>query len=320
MKHKRSTFASRFPLLLLSIFLGIILAAMINLTVQIPTAQAFATDSALLNQLSNPKPVRVSDDTVIGAPGTRVVNFLLIGQDRRENEGRTRSDSMILCTINKHTRQVTLTSFLRDLYVQIPGYGGHRLNSAYAFGGMELLDRTLEENFGLEIDGTIEVDFSQFSRIIDKLGGVTMELRSDEAALINEETGSLLTEGVQCLSGDQALCYSRIRKLDSDGDFSRTGRQRKVMGALLDAYRNISPASMFPLLIDIFPMITTDMGCMELAGYALELLPVASGFQFTSQHVPAPGSYQDQMIDGMAVLVPDLQAAREMLRQTLLEE
>ncbi len=242
-----------------------------------------------------------------------VINILLVGQDRQEDEGRTRSDSMILCTFNKDRQELLLTSFLRDLYVTIPGYGGDRMNAAYAYGGMELLDATLKENFGLQVDGMVEVDFSRFAQIIDRLGGVDIELREDEAALIGQETGTRLSQGMQHLNGAQALSFSRIRKLDADGDFSRTSRQRRVMRALLDTYQNASLPTLFQVMTDLLPMLSTNLSSSQILGYAFELFPLLSGGSVREQTVPAAGSYTDQYINGMAVLVPDLQAARESL-------
>ena len=259
-----------------------------------------------------------SHSTEIGGRGSNIVNILLIGQDRREGESRARSDSILLCTFNKRTKEVILTSFLRDLYVQIPGYSSNRINSAYAAGGMQLLDDTLKQNFGLHIDGNVEVDFSQFPQVIDALGGVEIELRQDEAALINEETGSSLSAGLQKLNGDQALCYARIRKLDADGDFSRTSRQRKVMTALLESYRSASLPTLLSMVNQILPMLTTDMSNLRILGYALELFPILSQAELVGQHVPAAGTYTNQNINGMAVLVADLDAARQQLEQTLL--
>lgn len=91
---------------------------------------------------------RIEDDELI--------NILLVGQNRRNGESRQRSDTMILCAINPKTGETSLVSFLRDLYVQIPGgYADNRLNAAYRFGGFELLDATLTENFGVSIDGNL---------------------------------------------------------------------------------------------------------------------------------------------------------------------
>ena len=247
-----------------------------------------------------------------------IINILLIGQDRRENQGRQRSDAMILCTINTENKTLVMTSFLRDLYVPIPGHHNNRINAAYSEGGAALLDRTLRENFDLHIDGNIEVDFSQFSQIIDLLGGVQLELREDEAAEINKETGSGLSAGVQVLNGEQALTYARIRKLDADGDFSRTSRQRKLMNALLGSYRNIKWKDLLPLIDELLPLISTDMNYGRLVLLAMEILPKLSDAQITSQRIPADGTFTDEKIDGMAVLSADLEANRQLLRETLL--
>jgi len=245
-----------------------------------------------------------------------VVNILLIGQDKRENESVSRADSILLCSFRKDTKELTMTSFLRDLYVPIPGRNSDRINAAYAYGGSKLLKQTLTENFDIPITGTIEVDFSQFAELIDILGGVEIQLRRDEADLVNKETGSSLTEGSQLLTGEQALSYSRIRKLDADGDFSRTDRQRKVMTALVDGYRNAGVSTLMKLLKQILPMLSTDMTEARLLLLALEVFPLLQELSLSSQSIPAPGTYTDKTIDGMAVLVPDMNALRTLLQKT----
>jgi len=246
-----------------------------------------------------------------------VINILLIGQDRREGEARARSDSMILCTVNRNTKSIVLTSFMRDLYVQIPGYGNNRINASYAWGGMELLNQTLEQNFGIHVDGNVEVDFNQFSEIVDLLGGVPMELREDEANTINAHTGSALTSGLQMLNGDQALTYARNRNLDADADFSRTNRQRKVLNALFGEVKDSGLVTLLKLLDEVLPMVTTDMTNGEILGYAAKVFPMLSKADITSQRVPADGAYSGAMIDGMAVLVADMDQTRQMLQDTL---
>ena len=246
-----------------------------------------------------------------------VINILLIGQDRRPGETRSRSDSMILCTVNRNDKTIVLTSFMRDLYVQIPGYGNNRINASYAWGGMELLNKTLEQNFGIYIDGNVEVDFEQFTEIVDLLGGVPMELRADEAQYINIDTQSSLTEGMQQLTGKQALSYSRIRNLDADADFSRTNRQRKVLDALFRQVKDAGLVRLLTLLDEVLPMVTTDMGNGEILGYATKVFPMMSGASISSQRVPADGAYKGAMIDGMSVLVADMDQTRQMLQDTL---
>ena len=271
----------------------------------ISTAPTIAAEEIVLGEAQTP----------IGGSGT--IHILLIGQDRREGEQRARSDSMILCTFHKHNRTLTMTSFLRDLYVQIPGYRSNRINAAYAAGGIKLLNQTLEKNFGIQIHGSIEVDFSRFSQLIDLLGGVELSLRSDEADFINRSTPGSLTEGMQRLNGAQALAYARIRKLDADGDFSRTERQRRLLEALLTAYRNASLPQLLSLLEQALPMLTTDLNQEEIRDIAGQLLPLFPDLQIRSQHIPADGTYSYKTIRNMAVLVADMDAARKLLQETI---
>lgn len=306
--------------------LGILLALMISITLMFQywliqtnraSVQDFPLFSLKLPQWNVQELLSDLNSDQIGGTGSGIVNILLIGQDAREGDEVARSDSMILCTYQKKTGKLIMTSFLRDLYVPIPGHSSNRINAAYALGGMELLEETLEENFALHIDGGVEVDFSQFSEIIDLLGGVELELRQDEAEMINEETGSSLTQGRQTLTGEQALLYSRIRSLDADGDFSRTDRQRKVLSAMVNVFQSSNVRELLALVEALMPMISTDMSKLQILALAAELLPQLSSVQISSQSVPSPELCSDETINGMAVLTADPEAIRELLRRTL---
>jgi len=254
-------------------------------------------------------------ETVVGE-ADHLVNILLIGQDRRPGEGRTRSDAMILCTVNKETKTLTMTSFLRDLYVQIPGYQDTKLNAAYAYGGMPLLDESLALNFGVHVDANVEVDFSGFQGIIDALGGVGIWLTEAEANHLNSEYGKwALTAGSNWLTGEQALAYSRIRYLDSD--FGRTNRQRTVLVSLLESVRGASLDHLLDLVNTVLPMITTDMTDAEIIGYAMDLFPLLSDLEIVTQRVPVDGGYESAWVRDMQVLIPDLAVNRQMLMDTL---
>ena len=309
----RSEFsAARLLMKLLCLLLAVVLALMVGLTGYMMRT---VPKGALASSGMAEEPVL----SLLTQTGTqaRVVNILLVGQDRREGEEGNRSDSMILCSFNRRDKKLVMTSFLRDLYVPIPGCGSNRINAAYAIGGTELLVRTLEENFAITVDGCVQVDFGQFSGILDRLGGVKLELRQDEAAEINRILGSSLQAGPQTLNGEQALTYARIRKLDADGDFSRTDRQRKVLGAVWDTYKDSSLPTLVRTLGSLLPMIETDMGSGELLSTAVGIFPYLAEADTVSMRIPEADYCTDRMIDGMAVLEADMETARERLHRQL---
>lgn len=236
-----------------------------------------------------------------------VVNILLVGQDRRPGEGRQRSDSMILVTFNKSKQTITLTSFMRDCYVQIPGYKANKLNAAYAFGGMSLLNQTLEQNFGVHVDGNIEVDFDGFQDVIDLLGGVDISLTEEEVSYMNNGLGlngtdRQLSVGTNRLDGEQALAYARIRSIDSD--YRRAERQRKVISSLIQRYKSQSLTTMLGLLEDILPLVVTNMDKGEIVDYTLELMPMLASCGVETLRIPVDGTFNQ----GIAKVRPGLAA------------
>ncbi len=242
---------------------------------------------------------------------TNVRHILLIGEDARPGEQRGRSDAMILCSFHVVEKKLTVISFLRDLYVTIPGYMDHKLNSAYAWGGMRLLQETLLLNFGIEVDGCFAVDFQAFQKVIDRLGGVDILLTAEEAKYLG------CPQGVNRLSGSTALTYARIRSI-GEGDFGRTERQRKVIGALLNKCSTMNVSQLTMLLDDVLPLVDTNMEQTAILQLGLELLPViAGGCQTEKLCIPAEGAYRYAWAKGMSVLVPDLEKNRDMLRQML---
>ena len=247
-----------------------------------------------------------------------IYHILLIGQDARPGEGRQRSDSMILCTINTEKKTLMMTSFLRDTYVDIPDFRGrtfedNRLNACYAFGGVELLNNAMELNFGIEIDHNIEVNFTGFERIVNTLGGVYIYLTEAEARIV----GDGAVAGMNVLNGAQALTYSRIRMLDSD--FGRTERQRKVLLSIYESIRRLNPDQISSLVNVLLSMVTTDMTNTDIVKYVVEFVPMLPELQINTQHIPAIGTYTGAMVRGMSVLIPDLEANREILEETLSE-
>ncbi len=227
-----------------------------------------------------------------------VINILLVGQDRREGEGeRMHSDAMILCTINTTKKTFTMTSFMRDMWVYIPDYYNNRMNVPYMLGGFDLLNKTLDYNFGVSADYNVEIDFSGFMSAVDAIGGVDIELTAAEAKYLNqrgnwdieENMGWQLTEGVNHLTGSQALAYSRIRKIGDD--FGRTNRQRTVLTALIEKVKLLNIKEIYQLIKEIIPMLSTDMTNGEILGLAVDMLPMLSDMKIVSQRIPMDGEF-----------------------------
>lgn len=248
-------------------------------------------------------------------PQTDFYSVLLIGSDRREGEETSRSDAMILLCVNRDGETVTMISFLRDLYVEIPGHGGDRLNAAYAIGGAELLDETLQANFGVAVDANVVVDFAGFRQVIDALGGVEITLTPEEADYMTEYLDGEFCEGMQSLNGEQALFYARIRYLDSD--FYRTARQRNVLLAAAKRCRELPLTALPGLVHETLPYFASDLSATELAWEAARMFPILTSGEVKELRIPADGTCYDATIDGMAVLVADLDANREAIRTVL---
>lgn len=259
------------------------------------------------DNILEPEDVEWNGDDFEALNNDGLVNILLIGQDKRDGESRQRSDAMILCSFNPETNRLSMISFLRDLYVQIPGYEDNRLNAAYAYGGFDLLKETLSLNFGITVDGCLESDFEGFKKIIDTVGGVEIELTAEEAAIV----GGGAAEGLCTLNGEQALTYARIRKIDSD--FQRTSRQRKIMGAVFEKAKTYSLPELAMFFSEIIPLMATDMTQDEMMTLALTFASSFHNVEVKSCIVPAEGTCKNAMIRGMAVLVPDLYEIKKLI-------
>lgn len=258
------------------------------------------------------------DPVPVGKPD-HVINILLIGQDSRGEAVRARSDSMILVTVNTKSKEVTFTSFMRDAYVKIPGYSDNKLNHAYQYGGMKLLNETLRVNFGVEVDGNVEVNFAQFKEIIDLLGGVEITLTEAEARYLNHPSQWGLVAGKNRLNGEQALVYARLREIDND--YRRTERQRTVLMALLEAYKDQPVDRMFTLLEELMGYVTTNMSNAQMWQYALQVIPILSGVTVGTQQIPAEGTFSQGIVQVRPGLKAwfqyeiDFEANRERLRR-----
>ena len=259
--------------------------------------------------------------------GGGAVNILLIGNDSRGNDENGRSDAMILLSVNEKAKTVYMTSILRDIYVEIPGHDGNRLNAAYSFGGPELLMETIGRNFDVEVNRYVMVNFEAFANLVDAVGGVDLEVSGEEIEYINAYLVeyNMLTErpegtdymdtaaGVLVhLNGPQALAYSRNRYMGTD--FGRTQRQRKVLSGVVKNLPSALLSGPGEVLKGILPNLTTNLTkreCMELSLLSGKLL----SYEWEQGSVPLEGSYQNATIREMEVLQIDFEKNKEYLHE-----
>lgn len=250
------------------------------------------------------------------------LNILIIGVDSSPEGKRGRSDTMMLAQVDAESGSVRIASFLRDLYVSIPGAGSTRLNAAYYYGGEKLLKETLEKHFDLRIDRTVTVRFSTLIDVIDQLGGVEMEISPKELSHFNDivmdynrsyslSGGTVKEAGTHLLSGKQALCYSRIRKIDSD--FQRASRQQRMIAAMLDRISALPKWDLLGLSLKTISKLDTDLSLRDVMG----LMPMAARLKtldFQTVTVPFEGAFTEETVNGMMVLKPDLATCKRRLK------
>ena len=244
-----------------------------------------------------------------------VVNILLIGTDARTMNENARSDVMLLVSANHKTKKIVLTSFMRDIYTYIPGYGYNRLNTPNSIAGPDYLIETLEYDFGIDINNYALVNFYAFADIIDALGGIDLSLTNAEVDFINKQayygeqadlgvgSGAVYldysSDGQYHLNGTQALAHCRNRS-SAGSDYDRTERQRTVIGILIEKAKGASLSELYDLANTLLPMVTTDLtqgDCLSLLLSSAEYL----GYSVESVRIPAV-DYSGVMINGMSVI------------------
>ncbi|KIR02775.1 putative penicillin-binding protein repressor [Lachnospiraceae bacterium TWA4] len=293
--------------------------------------QSEETASPTLETLSEEdirKQIEDKADTVMSS--SDVFNILLIGTDGRKGGNSGRSDAIMLLSINNKENKISLTSLMRDIYVDIPGYGSNRLNASYAFGKEELLKQVIEEYFGVDIDRCVQINFYSFIEAVDVVGGVDIDLYQAEIPMLNKyveslhkENGADLdlldengTDGTYHLSGVQALAYTRIRYI-GNGDFERTERQRKVLTKIKDSSKDMSLLKLNDLLNKVLPLVTTDLSQGECFSLLLNASSYMNDYGFSTNRVPYGDTGKSARINRKSVLSIDIAANRKFLQKLI---
>lgn len=257
-----------------------------------------------------------------------IVNIAFFGLDRRNPNESSRSDSIMIISIDPKREKVKVTSVMRDTYVSIPGYEDTRINHAYAYAGPLLAIKTINSNFDMDIRNYATVDFFGLEKLIDKVGGVEMDVSAAEADLMNSyiaginkitgESSNFVNPGTQVLNGRQAVAYSRIRYV-GNGDYERTERQRDILNKLFVKIKASGATNIPNLMSTVLPYVETSLTNTEMLDLSMKVMGF-DGDVIEQFRIPVDGYFTNQNIRGMAVLVPDIQANKEKLHEFIYEK
>lgn len=239
--------------------------------------------------------VSQSDPDFIVSHTDETKNILLCGCDIDEN-GISRTDSMIILSIDHAHRKIKMTSLMRDMYLKIPGHGKNKLNAAFTFGGGDLLLETIYLNFGMRIDRYVCVDYAAFAAVVDDLGGVEVEIEEMELEQFNKyvqggKKNRITEAGRYNFNGQQALSYCRIRKVGTDT--ARTARQRNVLREIMKKCRSLSPLKAQRILSVVAPCVTTNMTRDEMNSLLWEGLS-SLNYDTMGLRIPIDGTWKDK--------------------------
>ena len=212
----------------------------------------------------------------------------------------------MVVSLDRKSEKVKVSSLMRDMYIPIPGKENNRINAAYAFGGPSLAIKTINSNFGLDIRNYVTIDFFGLEALINKVGGVSIDVKSIEVPLC-----SVSKPGLQNLNGKQALAYSRIRYV-GNADYERTERQRRVLNELFKKIKGQGAAKLPGMISTLLPYVETSLSNSEIIDLALE----ASKFNTDSieqYRIPLDGTFKSETIRGMSVLVPNIEENKNKL-------
>ena len=240
---------------------------------------------------------------------SQIKNILLVGADKRGSEtGYGRSDCMMIASIDSKNNALKLTSLMGDTYVDVPGYGENRLSMAYSMGGISLLNETIALNFGIALDHYAVLEFPEFVKVIDQVGGVQIELTEKEAKYMQEHYTNTVKDvklGNNTLNGTQALAYVRIKQ-DALGDYGRNSRQRTIMKALYAQLTKCSVEDLVPVVSGMIANTATDISKDDMKSYLALVLAMANN-DIMEKTLPLDSEYTTKNEDGSVAYIIDRQ-------------
>jgi LCP family protein required for cell wall assembly len=253
-----------------------------------------------------------------------IINIAFFGLDRRDKNEPSRSDSIMILSIDEEHNKIKVSSIMRDTYVKIKEHGETKINHAYAYGGAQLAIRTLNENFDLDIRDYVAVDFFNCEKLIDAIGGVTIDIDQEEISIMNNcitevanicgKTAQGITKtGRQNLNGLQAVAYSRIR-YTKGGDFVRTERQRTVLTAMLTKIQSLKVTEVPAAVSNLLPFTETSMKSMDIVKLGIKVI-TAKKMILEQQRFPLDGYCDGKTMDGVWYLFTDVPTTANQLHK-----
>ena len=235
------------------------------------------------NSKDNEITINETEENQVTFPTKGFRSIVLFGVDSRENNlvNGTRSDTIIILNLDYSAKEVKLCPIYRDTYVNIPNSGYTKINHAYAKGGYSLALSTINTNFDLGIKEYVTVNFYAVTKVIDLLGGITLDIKPEELKWLNgyirennrvnhTSVPGLTEAGTQTVNGTQALAYARIR-YTKGGDYKRTERQRIVIHKVFEKAKSASISTLLSIVNEMLPEISTNIKSSEILALAKDL-------------------------------------------------
>lgn len=246
-----------------------------------------------------------------------VMNILIIGQDLRPSEtGRGRSDTMMILSYNRKEGKASIVSLMRDVWIPIEGHDWNRLNTPFRFGGPGLAVNTINDLFNLDIQNYIIVNFDGMSELVDKIGGIDVNITEVEAAYYNKIFGWNISSGLQHLNGERALVHARNRK-SNGGDFERVRRQQDIMMAVYKKLLTIrDPVVLAQLIGFMMNNIQTNLSPDTIFTMGLEVVDKGN-IDISEGRVPEDKTWKYANKNGRSVITIDFKQNIEYLHQLI---
>lgn len=281
-----------------------------------------------LSALSSSMPTQT-----VGPTPTNQKNYtdiLVMGVDSRELQLESQTDSIILVRVDNDNKKIMFISFSRDIYLNIPGFTENRLNEACVYGGPELVMKTINQAFDLNIKNYIVFDFKTAEKMIDLIGDVNVDIDKNELSEINsyiselnnissddKKAGLLQHTGMQKLNGRQAVAYARLRP-NKGSDFKRMERQKEIVNSLMQSVKKLKTDQILPLINNAFDTFYSNLSIAKISAIAMDTYKIKDQVEQQYLTIPTESSYKEVTLIEMRYIVIDLMKNEEAINKFLL--